>query len=186
MAIFLCTHKLGKDPAKVFSPSQHQEFGLVSKRMGRHFYYISKLDDAWVTLRLIRDNAQQVRQDFLSGRCMEAAGVHKNKPREQVLKQIKHAEYLQRGLWPKLRKYAKGDICSSLNKLEIPIYDFTGEIIEFRTVTNSSEVFHHLLKRNSNHFAQAAETLFVKRIFGQISAPISTKQIFRIDPWWNN
>lgn len=61
-------------------------------RMSRHFF-VSRLEDAWEALLLSQDNAQE---DFLSDLCMEAA-VYKNKPREQVLKQIKHADkYMHR------------------------------------------------------------------------------------------
>ena len=62
-------------------------------------------------------------------------------------------------LWPLLRKYAKGEVCSGLNKIEIPVYDSLGEIIDFRTVFDASEMFQHLIQRNSQHFAQAKTRL---------------------------
>lgn len=76
------------------------------------------------------------------------------------------AEYINH-LWLRLRKYAKGDIRTTLNKIDVPEYNSTGEIINFCTVTDASErMFQHLLHRNSEHFSQAAITPFVNCIFG--------------------
>ena len=61
-----------------------------------------------------------------------------NKSREAALKSIKEAEYMAR-LWPRLRKYSKGEVRSGLNKIEIPVYDTTGEIVDYRMVSESTE-----------------------------------------------
>ena len=90
---------------------------------------------------------------FLSGLINEAI-LKKNKTKEEAVKHIKEAEYMAR-LWPPLRKYAKGEVRSGLNKIEIPVYDSLGEIIDFfRTVSDASEMFQHLIQRNSQQFAQ--------------------------------
>ena len=38
------------------------------------------------------------------------------------LRAIQQAEYMKK-LWPKLCKYAKGEIRSSLDRVEVPVYD---------------------------------------------------------------
>jgi hypothetical protein len=43
------------------------------------------------------------------------------------LKAIVQAEYMKK-LWPKLRKYAMGEIHSGLDQVEIPTKDSDGEI----------------------------------------------------------
>ena len=37
-------------------------------------------------------------------------------------------------LWPRLRKSSKGEVQFGLSEIEIPVYDTTGEIIDYRTV----------------------------------------------------
>jgi len=59
----------------------------------------------------------------------------------------------------------KGEIRTSLNRIEKPIHDETGEITSFQTITESSEMFSQILQRNICHFAQASTTLFVEGPF---------------------
>ena len=40
--------------------------------------------------------------------------------------------------------------------------DETGEILEFQTITDSEEIFSHLIQRNIIHFAQASESPLLK------------------------
>mgnify|MGYP006205920925 FL=1 len=76
-------------------------------------------------------------------------------------------------LWPRLRKYSKGEVRSGLSKIKIPVYDMTGEIIDYHMVlSESTEMFKHLIQCNSHHFAQAAHTPFVNSIFWEIFASI--------------
>ena len=76
-----------------------------------------------------------------------------NKSREAALKSIKEAEYMAR-FWPRLRKYSKGEVRSGLSIIKIPVYDMTGEIIDYHMVlSESTEMFKHLIQRNSHQFA---------------------------------
>ena len=79
-------------------------------------------------------------------------------------------------LWPRLRKYAKGEVRSGLNKIEIPVCDSSGEIIDFRTVSDASEMFQHLIHCNSQHFSQAENTPFVNGIFGKHLHPFQQNE----------
>ena len=91
-----------------------------------------------------------------------------DKPKAEKLRTIISSEYLTR-LWPKLVcQYAKGEIRTGFNRIEKPIYDETGEIIEFKTITDTNEMLYQLLQRNMTHFAQARHTLFVEGCFGEV------------------
>jgi hypothetical protein len=48
-------------------------------------------------------------------------------------------------LWPNLRKYAKGEIRSGLDKVEIPTRDSGGEITGWGSVTAPAELFKTLI-----------------------------------------
>ena len=88
-----------------------------------------------------------------------------DKERTAKLTAIKKAEYIRK-LWPRLQRYAKGEIRSGLNRIEVPVHDKTGEIINWRSVTAPDELFAALLDRNIAHFAQAKNTPFVNGVFG--------------------
>ena len=137
-------HKTGKDPMMVMPLCQCQEFGLGSHTLGYKFY-ASKLYDAWTALHI---NQAALRQKFLSDLINEAL-LKQNKSREAALTSIKEAAYMAK-LWPRLRKYSKGEVGSGLSKIEIPVFDTTGEIIDYRTLSESTEVFKHLIQRNSH------------------------------------
>ena len=73
---------------------------------------------------------------------------------------------------PKLRRYAKGEICSGLNRIDKPIYYDTGKIVEFQTVKDSEEIFFsQILQQNIKHLAQASATSFVNDSFGELVHP---------------
>ena len=84
---------------------------------------------------------------------------------EVSIKAILRAEYLQK-LWPKLRRYAKGQVRSSLSRIEVPVRDSEGEIIDWRSISSHDEICSELIKRNITHFSQAKETPFVNGPFG--------------------
>ena len=79
-------------------------------------------------------------------------------------------------LWPKLRKYAKGETRSGLDRVEIPTRDSDGEITGWRSVTAPTELFQTLLARNLTHFAQANDTTFVAGTLGQHLHPFEQNQ----------
>ena len=58
---------------------------------------------------------------FLSS-LLSNAEHDKDKTKVAKLKAILQAEYMKK-LWPKLRKYAKGETCSGLDRVEIPTHD---------------------------------------------------------------
>jgi len=58
---------------------------------------------------------------------MQRGEITRRKPKAEKLRAILSSEYSAR-LWPKLRRYAKGEIRTGLNKIEKPINDDTGEI----------------------------------------------------------
>lgn len=72
---------------------------------------------------------------------------------------------------PRLHKYGYQEIPSGINCIKIPVYHDQGEISKFRSVTEPSEMFSHLIQRNSDHFSQAKSTTFVEGIFGQELPP---------------
>ena len=74
-------------------------------------------------------------------------------------------------LWPKLRKYAKGEIRSGLDRVEVHVYDSDGEIVGLHSVTAPEELFNTLLTRNIKHFSQAKDTPFVNGALGQLLNP---------------
>lgn len=79
-------------------------------------------------------------------------------------------------LWPKLRKYAKGEIRSRLDRVEVPTRDSDGEIIGWRSVTAPAELFKTLLAQNVTHFSQAKDTPFVTGPLGQKLHPFEQNQ----------
>ncbi len=76
-------------------------------------------------------------------------------------------------MWPKLRKYAKGQVRSSLSRVEISIRDEEDKIIDWISVTTKDEIFTEVIKWNTEHFAQAKETPFVNGVFGEYLNPFS-------------
>ena len=75
---------------------------------------------------MVQDNAWQLQKDFLAS-FLSNADHDKEKTKVAKLKAILQAEYMKK-LWPKLRKYAKGETCSGLDRVEIPTQDSDGEI----------------------------------------------------------
>ena len=123
---------------------------------------------------MVQDNAQVLRHEFLASLLSEAEQADERK-KVAKLKAIQQAEYMKK-LWPKLRKYAKGEIRSGLNRVEVPTQDSDGEIIGWRSVTAPAELFKTLLARNETHFSQAKETPFVTGPLGQKLHPFEKNQ----------
>ena len=119
---------------------------------------------------MVQDNSKILRKQYLEKRLEERI-FKVDKPKIKKLQAILSADYTTK-LWPKLRRYAKGEIRTSLlNRLEKPIYDETGEILEFQTIMDSEEIFSHLIQRNLIHFAQASQAPFVEGQCGQFFSP---------------
>jgi hypothetical protein len=91
------------------------------------------------------------------------------------LKAILKAEYMKK-LWPKLRKYAKGETHSGLDRVEIPTQDSGGEITGWHAVTAPTELFQTLLAQNLSHFTLTKDTLFVAGTRGQQLHPFEQNQ----------
>ena len=101
-----------QDPFSTLVPSQLQHHGIKHAGLNLAFYK-SRLDDAWSHLFMVQDNAQQLRKEFLSS-LLSNAEHDKEKTKVAKLKAILQAEYMKK-LWPKLRKYAKGETRSGLD-----------------------------------------------------------------------
>jgi hypothetical protein len=161
-----CTRliKSGIDPAAMLIPSQITQQKPFKCGLNVKYYQV-QLDNAWTTLHMTQEKSLELRQQFLEESISKEADGKGNRPREVKLKAILRAEYLQK-LWPKLRKYAKGQIRSSLSRIEVPIRDEDGEIIDWQSVTAQDEVCSEVIKRNIIHFSQAKNTPFVNGSFG--------------------
>ena len=155
--------KSGIDPAVLLIPSQITVRQSIKPGLNLK-YYQARLDDAWTSLHLTQDNSAQLRQRFLEEMIATTLPGEGTKSHETRIKAILKAEYLQK-LWPKLRRYAKGQIKSSLLRLEIPIRDEEGEIVDWRSIYTQDEICSELIKRNIAHFSQAKETPFVSGPF---------------------
>ena len=65
-----------------------------------------------------------------------------------------------------------------MSKIEIPVFDTTGEIIDYRTLSETSQRKCSSTLSNAivmHHFAQAAHTPFVNGIFGKYLHPFEQK-----------
>jgi hypothetical protein len=62
---------------------------------------------------MVQDNARQLRKEFLASHLSNAE-QDKEKTKVEKLKAILLAEYMKK-LWPKLRKYEKGETRSDLD-----------------------------------------------------------------------
>jgi len=122
------------------------------------------LADAWSKLHAIQERAVELWAEFLES-LIESTECTSDKARAARVRAIHKAEYRQR-LWPKLRRYAKGEIHSGLSHIEVPVLDATQEIVGWRSVTSPIELFTTLIERNIQHFAQAKDTPFVNGILG--------------------
>jgi hypothetical protein len=70
-------------------------------------------------------------------------------------------------LLPKIQKYAKGEVRTGLDCVEVPIQDSDDEISGWYSVTSPTELFNTLIAWNIKHFSQAKDTLFVTGNLGQ-------------------
>ena len=64
------------------------------------------------------------------------------KQRAAKLKAIQQVEYMKK-LWPKLQKYAKGEVRTGLDCVEVPIRDSDGEISGWRSVTSPYRIVQY-------------------------------------------
>ena len=126
-----------RDPFLHLIPSQLKHHGISHTGL-RLSFYKSQLDDAWSNLFMVQDNSHELRRVFLTTLMFDSAGSAQ-KPRAAALKALQQAEYLKR-LWPKLRKYAKGETWSGLDWIDVPIHDSDGEISGWRSEEHTSEL----------------------------------------------
>jgi Reverse transcriptase (RNA-dependent DNA polymerase) len=156
--------KAGADPFASLLPSQLITHSGLRPTLAMSFYQ-ARLADAWTKLRTIQAKATELRAEFLDSLC-DAAECHTEKARATCIRGIKKAEYMQR-LWPKLRRFAKGEVRTGLSRIEVPIFDASQEIVGWRSITSPDELFTALINRNIKHFSQAKDTPFVNGVFGQ-------------------
>jgi hypothetical protein len=162
-----------QDPFSTLVPSQLQYHGIKHTGLNLAFYK-SRLDDACSHLSMVQDNVWQLWKEFLAS-LLSNAEHDKEKTKVAKLKAILQAEYVKI-LWPKLRKYVKGETRSGLDQVKIPTRDSAGEITGWRSVTAPAELFQTLLARNLTRFAQAKDTQFVAGTLGQQLHPFEQNQ----------
>ena len=160
--------KHNQDPFLHLTPSQLNQHNIKHAGLS-HAFYSSRLQDAWTNLCTVQENSNQHRKTFLATTLSHAKRGGEKK-RAVKLRAIQQAEYMKE-LWPKLRKYAKGEIRSGLDRVEVPVYDSDGEIVGWCSVTAPEELFNTLLTRNIKHFSQAKDTPFIKGALGQLLNP---------------
>ena len=159
--------KAGADPFASLLPSQLITQSGLRPTLAMSFYQ-ARLADAWTKLRTIQAKATELRAEFLDSLC-DAAECHTEKARATCIRGIKKAEYMQR-LWPKLRRFAKGEVWTGLSRIEVPIFDASQEIVGWRSITSPDELFTALIDRNIRHFSQA-KLLMVS--LGSICTPLN-------------
>jgi hypothetical protein len=118
---------------------------------------------------MVQDNAQESRNSFLLT-LLSNAEIADKKQWATKLKAIQQAEYMKK-LWPKLQKYAKGEVRTGLDRVEVPIQDSDDEISSWRSVTSLTELFNTPIAWNIKHFSQAKGTPFVTGNLGQYLHP---------------
>ena len=111
----LSRSKHSQDPFIHLIPSQLKYHGIVHAGLSIEFYK-ARLDDAWSDLAIVQDNAPVLRHEFQASLLTEAEQADEKK-KVAKLKAIQQAEYMMK-LWPKLSKYAKGEIRSGLDRVE--------------------------------------------------------------------
>jgi hypothetical protein len=92
---------------------------------------------------MVQDNSRELRKSFLVT-LLSNADIAGKKQRAAKLKAIQKAEYMKK-LWPKLQKYAKGEVRTGLDCVEVPIQDSDGEISGWPSVTSPTELFNTLI-----------------------------------------
>ena len=77
----------------------------------------------------------------------------------------------------KLKKYAKGEIRSSLQKVEVPVMDSnqnpTGQTL---SITEPTNLFAAITAQNISHFSQAMDTPGVSGTLGAIISPFTRNE----------
>ena len=98
---------------------------------------------------MVQEKADALRQTFLEGRISHLTAINQDKQHATRLKAILRAEYLKK-VWPRLRRYAKGQIRFSLTRIEVPVRDKEGEILEWQSVISPEK---NLLRGNQKEQA---------------------------------
>jgi hypothetical protein len=114
---------------------------------------ISKLRAAQQEIRTIRKDATEHRSNFLQERAA-AEALNGNDHVAKILRRIEKAE-ATKVCYGLLRKYLKPSTRGGITRVEVENEDGTTEI-----VTEPTEVFDLILKRNHKHFSQATGTPF--------------------------
>ena len=144
-------------------PFQRSESGIrIGKGGFDKIFFSAQVYGAWTGLHVIQNAAKEVRRSFFENKYQEVK-EQSDKLKAAFIQAINDAEYMNL-LWPRFHKYG-------INQIDIPVYDDQGEISEFRSVTEPSEMFSHIIWRNSDHFSQAKSAPFVEGFFGQELPP---------------
>ena len=136
-----------------------------------------QLRQAQRRLRKILKDSHQERQQVLDQWKIECSlqgqQFPTQKQRSLILTRIQKAEQKQQ-MFAKLRNLQKSNHKEGLTSLQIPInpLDNPKTCTQWHTVTDPSQIAHHLIQRNQQHFGQAQGTPFTVH-------PISTAVDFR-------
>jgi hypothetical protein len=114
---------------------------------------VAKLREAQKEIRSIRNDATEHRSSFLQERAA-AEALAGNEETAKVLRRIEKAE-ATKVCYRLLRKYLKPSTRGGITRIEVANDDGTTRI-----VTEPTEVFNLILKRNHTHFSQATGTPF--------------------------
>ena len=116
--------------------------------------------------------ASHLRQEHLQERARLAA-ITSNVTAKMTLNNILKAEAAS-ATFCKLKRYAKGEHCTALQRVEVPNLDSNSQPIGVNTsVTNPSDLYTAITNQHILHFSQAMDTPEVSGHLGHIVPPFT-------------
>ena len=138
-------------------------------------YSLNNLHAARYSLYKCHLSAAQLRHDHLTERAWHAA-ITSNTSFETALNNILTAEAAI-ATFRKLKKDSKGEIQSSLQRIEVPVMDSnqnpTGQEL---SITKPTNLFAAITAQNISHFSQAMDTPGVSGTLGTIIPPFTRNE----------
>ena len=138
-------------------------------------YSLKNLHTARYSLDECHLSAAQLRHNHFTERARHAA-ITSNTSVETAFNNILTAEAAITTFW-KQKKYAKGEIRSSLQRVEVPVMDSnqnpTGQTL---SITESINLFAAISAQNISHFSQAMDTPGVSGTLGTIIPPFTRNE----------
>ena len=132
--------------------SSRSDFHLMCKNRYTLHYSLNCLHAARFSLDECHQHASHLRHKHLMEQARLAAETS-NVPAEAALNNILKAEAIS-ATFRKLKIYAKGEHCTTLQRVEIPILDNNSQPTgASKTITNPSELFSVITNQNILHFS---------------------------------